>query len=164
MELYERQVAGEINIYEKTNAEYQDMKKRHLQKVRPTHDENAFLKHRKEVERQVDEGFKCELVTEDNLLKLKKAKHAVSELEDKLFDSMIKNGEQFEDPRIATPEDKTHKKKYPHLSDEVDKLLTEHVPEKKQKFTPLDYSKFKFAKQNKKVNKYRISNFDLPKT
>jgi hypothetical protein len=76
---------------------------------------------------------------------------------------MEKKKEKFFDPRVPTPEDDRPKKKYPHLSDSVENLLTGYKEVTKEKFVPLDYSKFKYAKNNKKVNHYRLSNFKLAK-
>ena len=61
--------------------------------------------HQKEVERMIDEGYHCVMKTKEDYLRLKMAKHAVSELEEKYFNDLKKRGVEFEDPRVMTPED-----------------------------------------------------------
>ena len=60
---------------------------------------------------------------DDDYTSILKAKYKVSELEDKYLDSLKAQGEEFDDPRVPTPEKLKNNRVYPNLSIEVEKML-----------------------------------------
>lgn len=72
-------------------------------------------------------------------------------------------GDQFDDPRVPSPEDRSYRKKYPHLSAAMEELLLNFKEERRVR-VPLDTSSFQFARKNPKVDRFRLSKHSLPQS
>lgn len=92
-----KQSRNEINTLPPTNAKMEEWKDFYLKKCVPKLNQNGFLLERKNIERLVDLGYQCELITEEERQAVLKPK--ITQLEIDYYTLMTAAGEKVEDPR-----------------------------------------------------------------